>query len=432
MATYENYKYSGVKWLGEIPSHWKVKNMREFFRERKSLSKDGKETLLSVSEYTGITKSITESGENKSRSKSLVGYKKCNEGDLIINIMLAWKRGLGVSPFNGIVSPSYCVFSTNNINAQYANYLLRTDTYIAEFKRHSTGIIESRLRMYPDEFKNIRCIFPPLEEQESIVAYLDKETSKIDKAIEAQQNLINTLNERKQIIISHVVSNGLDKNVKLKDTGIDWLGQIPDGWEINKLKALAEIKGRIGFRGYTNQDLVDKGEGAITLSPSNIVNGKMNFLKCSYLSWFKYYESPEIMVKNGNILFVKTGSSYGKTAFVNNLPMEATINPQFSLIKALNINPEFLNFAITSNYFKLQVERGVIGSTIPTISQSAIKNMVILVPPIEEQHAIVTYLSSLFSNIDRIITKSEEMIALLQERKQIIINEVVTGKKKVI
>jgi type I restriction enzyme S subunit len=112
--------------------------------------------------------------------------------------------------------------------------------------------------------------------------------------------------------------------------------------------------------------------------------------------------------------------------------MEATINPQFSLIKALNINPEFLNFAITSNYFKLQVERGVIGSTIPTISQSAIKNMVILVPPIEEQHAIVTYLSSLFSNIDRIITKSEEMIALLQERKQIIINEVVTGKKKVI
>ena len=432
MATYGSYKDSGVKWLGQIPSHWGVGKMREFFSERKELSSEGTETLLSVSEYRGITPSVSDDGENISRSASLVGYKKCKASDLIINIMLAWKRGLAISQYDGIVSPSYCVFKTRNINPSYANYLLRTDLYISEFKRNSTGIIESRLRMYPDNFKNIQCIKPPIKEQEAIVEYLDKITGDIDRAIEAQQKLIDALNERKQIIITNAVTRGFNPDAPLRDSGIDWLGQIPQHWEIKKLKSLAEIRGRIGFRGYTNADLVDEGDGAITLSPSNIIKGKMSYDKCSYLSWFKYNESPEIKVKNGHILFVKTGSSYGKTAFVSDLPMEATINPQFSLIKPSHINPNFLNFALSSEYFKAQVERGVIGSTIPTISQNVIGNFYILTPSNEEQDAIVFSLMTILSKIDDSIYNCEKMIALLQERKQIIINEVVTGKKKVI
>lgn len=138
------------------------------------------------------------------------------------------------------------------------------------------------------------------------------------------------------------------------------------------------------------------------------------------------------MVHNGNILFVKTGSSYGKTAFVTDLPMEATINPQFSLIKAIYIDPEFLNYAISSQYFKLQVERGVIGSTIPTISQNTIGNMIILCPPKKEQKEIDEMLKLTLEDINSSISNCERMISLLQERKQIIINDVVTGKKKVI
>lgn len=148
MATYESYKDSGVKRLGQIPSHWGTGKMREFFSERKQLSQDGSEMLLSVSEYSGITPSVNEAGENVSRSASLIGYKKCKSTDLIINIMLAWKRGLGISDYEGIVSPAYCVFGTHNINPHYANYLLRTDLYTAEFKRNSTGIIESRLSLH--------------------------------------------------------------------------------------------------------------------------------------------------------------------------------------------------------------------------------------------------------------------------------------------
>ena len=129
------------------------------------------------------------------------------------DLLLAWKRGLGVSSYDGIVSPAYCVFSTHKINPPFANYLLRTDLFIAEFKRNSTGIIESRLRMYPDDFKNIMCLFPPTSEQEATVAYLDKVTGEIDRAIEARQKMIDALNERKQIIINEVVT-GKKKVIK--------------------------------------------------------------------------------------------------------------------------------------------------------------------------------------------------------------------------
>ena len=242
MATYDNYKDSGVKWLGKIPSHWEVCKMRKFFSERKELSQSGKETLLSVSEYKGITQSVNEDGENVSRSASLIGYKKCQKNDLIINIMLAWKRGLGITTYDGIVSPAYCVFHTSSLNPQYANYLLRTDLYIAEFKRNSSGIIDSRLRMYPDDFKNILCLTPPPVEQEAIVAYLDKAVGEIDRAIETQQKMIDALNERKQIIISHAVTRGFNQEAPLRDSGIDWLGQIPAHWEVIPMRYLCRMR----------------------------------------------------------------------------------------------------------------------------------------------------------------------------------------------
>ena len=331
---------------------------------------------------------------------------------------------------HGIISGAYLGLKVKRgVNSRYIHFLLHNWDVSKELYRYGSGLRQS---LSWADIKYLLLAKPPLIEQEAIVVYLDKVTGDIDRAIEAQQKMIDALNERKQIIITRAVTRGLNPDAPLRDSGIDWLGQIPEHWEIKKLKALSDIKGRIGFRGYTNSDLVEQGEGAITLSPSNIVNGKMSYNKCSYLSWHKYFESPEIMVANGHILFVKTGSSYGKTAFVTDLPMEATINPQFSLIKPKKVNPYFLNYAISSQYFKLQVERGVIGSTIPTISQSAIGNMLVLTPPLSEQISIIEYLNSHFEDLDSIISNCERMISLLQERKQIIINEVVTGKTKVI
>lgn len=432
MATYDSYKDSGVKWLGQIPSHWEILPGKIVFYENKTKNSTNSETfVLSLSYGHIIPKRDVNEGlvpENYS------GYQIVEPGYIIIrctdlqNDKVSLRTGY--VNHHGIISGAYLGLVCHpKFNSRYLHYLLHNWDVTKELYRYGSGLRQS---LSWNDIKYLLLAIPTHTEQEAIVSYLDKETGEIDRAIEAQRKMIDALNERKQIIITRAVTRGLNPEAPLRDSGIDWLGQIPAHWEVKKLKAIAEIKGRIGFRGYTNADLVEPGNGAITLSPSNIVNGKMDYSKCSYLSWFKYYESPEIMVSNGHILFVKTGSSYGKTAFVANLPMEATINPQFSLIKPNDIEPEFLNYSITSAYFKKQVERGVIGSTIPTISQFAIKNMVIIVPPREEQNEIITSLNESFNSLDCVISNCERIIELLTERKQIIINEVVTGKKKVI
>lgn len=427
MERYIEYKDSGVKWLGEIPSHWEVRKSKYLWKETFSISGTGDEELLSVSQYDGVTPA-----KGESRSESLIGYKRVSENDLVINIMLAWLGGLGVSKYEGIVSPAYCIYKLiDNSDPRFLHYLYKTPLYLAEFARHSTGVVPSRWRMYTDDFGQVLTLLPPIGEQKAIANYLDSVTSKIDEAIAQQQKMIDLLNERKQIIINNAVTKGLDPNVKMKPSGVDWIGDIPEHWEIKKLKHLAMIYGRIGFRGYNASDLVDEGEGAITLSPSNMKEHKMQYDKCSYLSWNKYYESPEIMIYNGDVLFVKTGSTYGKSCLVDNLPMEATINPQLVVFKEFKCNNAFFEFLLQSNIIRDQVELSVIGGTIPTISQEKILNYVVPIPSNEEQKSIVDYINNRCNPVNEAIKVADKQISLLQERKQIIINDVVTGKVKV-
>lgn len=427
MERYSEYKDSGVKWLGEIPSHWELLKSKYLWKETFENSTSGKEDLLSVSQYTGVTKSKADS-----RSESLIGYKIVHKDDLVINIMLAWLGGLGVSNDEGVVSPAYCTYKLiRDYNPKFLHYLYKTPMYLAEFARHSTGVVPSRWRMYTDDFGQVVSLLPPVEEQDTIVRYLDAATSKIDKAIAMQQKMIDLLNERKQIIIQNAVTKGLDENVEMKDSGVEWIGMIPKHWEIKRLKYVMHSYGRIGFRGYGTDDIVDEGQGAITLSPSNIQDSSMDYSKKTYLSWSKYYESPEIMIKNGDVLMVKTGSSYGKCAVVKGLPMECTINPQLVVFKEHKELPEFLAYSFQTTYAKCFINTSVIGGTIPTISQEKINNYIFPFPPKTEQQAIVAYLDKEMQRFDSAISNCQRQIALLQERKQIIINEVVTGKVKV-
>ena len=172
------------------------------------MTETGQEDLLSVSEYYGVARRIDkmEDGEYESRADSLVGYKVCKKDDLVINIMLAWKRGLGFSDFDGIVSPAYAVYRGKDIAPHYFHYLMRTDMYVAEYKRNSKGIIDSRLRMYTDRFNNIMAIVPPLSEQQAIAAYLDEKCSKIDAATENIGKQIDALKRLKRALINEVVT----------------------------------------------------------------------------------------------------------------------------------------------------------------------------------------------------------------------------------
>lgn len=193
-----------------------------------------------------------------------------------------------------------------------------------------------------------------------------------------------------------------------------------------RLKYVVDIFGRIGFRGYTEQDLVDENEGAITLSPSNIQNMKMDYSKCSFLTWQKYYESPEIKIKNGDVLFVKTGSTYGKVGYVENLPMEATINPQLVVFKNISMNSKLLFYMLQMSFVKDQCELAVVGGTIPTMSQVKIGNIYIPFPSLVEQQRIAEFLDRECGKIDGLKADIQAQIDTLEQYKRSIITEAVT------
>ena len=192
-----------------------------------------------------------------------------------------------------------------------------------------------------------------------------------------------------------------------------------------RLKYVVDIFGRIGFRGYTEQDLVDENEGAITLSPSNIQNMKMDYSKCSFLTWQKYYESPEIKIKNGDVLFVKTGSTYGKVGYVENLPMEATINPQLVVFKNISMNSKLLFYMLQMSFVKDQCELAVVGGTIPTMSQVKIGNIYIPFPSLVEQQRIAEFLDRECGKIDGLKADIQAQIDTLEQYKRSVITEAV-------
>lgn len=211
-----------------------------------------------------------------------------------------------------------------------------------------------------------------------------------------------------------------------KNTKAFYNTEIPRDWNVERFGDMCRINGRIGYRGYTVEDIVPKGEGAITLSPSNFKAGKLNYSDCTYISWFKYDESPEIQISNGDILLVKTGSTYGKSALVDNLIEKATINPQIIVIKDVKADVNYLSFLIANQIFQKQINEAVVGGAIPTLSQENILNFKIPLPPLPEQKAIAQVLST----ADAAIHTTEKLIAQKELRKKWLMQQLLTGKKR--
>ena len=220
---YKNYKSSKVAWLGNIPEHWEMRRIKYIFKEQDKRSELGSEDLLSVSHYTGVTKKSDKvtNGELLTNANTLVGYKIVEKGDLVINIMLAWNGSLGISKYHGITSPAYCVYKSLIGGEKYFGYLFRTKNAQQEFKKQSTGIIDSRLRLYSDKFFNIKTVIPPLPEQLAIANFLDYKLGKIDRFIQKKKQLIKLLNEQKAGIINDAVTRGLNPNANMKPSNIE-------------------------------------------------------------------------------------------------------------------------------------------------------------------------------------------------------------------
>lgn len=348
------------------------------------------------------------------------------ENDLVINIMLAWLGGLGVSSYNGLVSPAYCVYKmTDEQDPRFLHYLYRTPLYLAEFARRSSGIVPSRWRMYTDDFGQVLTILPPLPEQRAIVTYLDRVTGDIDRAIEESQKMIDLLNERKQIIIQHAVTKGLNKNAKLKYSGVEWIGEVPEGWECLPLRRVAEVnpsrKKKLSsdsLVGYAPMECIRNDN----MQPLTSVLSRLS-------TGLTYCETNDIVLakvtpcfENGNVAIVPQVE--------NNCCFASS---EIFVYRCGNrIESRFLLYYFQNKGF-IDAGASTMQGTggLKRVTTDFAKNAIITLPSMEEQKEIIKYLDDYTTHIKSAVASAERKIALLRERKQIIINEVVTGKVKV-
>lgn len=423
MERYSEYKDSGVKWLGEIPSHWEVVRGLAVFSENKNKNTQLENSIvLSLSYGKIIVKKDIDSGLVPEEYSS---YQIVKPGFIIVrstdlqNDKTSLRIGYVCN--EGIITSAYLGLQVKgNNNDKYLYYFLHDWDITKEIYRHGNGLRQS---LSWNDLRDVNVLLPPLSEQDAIVRYIDAATSKIDKAIAMQQKMIDLLNERKQIIIQNAVTKGLDENVEMKDSGVEWIGMIPKHWEILKLKRCASIK--TGTTPPTNERKYFDGGRISWFTP-----GDLNDLHLKFAS--KTITQKAIDDKVGRlfpaktIYFVGIGATVAK---VSACEFAASSNQQINAI----ICNESLDYIFATYVLKSEQEfiRNMANYvTLPIINQSDTGLIDMIVPPKSEQQAIVAYLGKEMQRFDSAISNCQRQISLLQERKQIIINEVVTGKVK--
>ena len=407
MERYSEYKDSGVQWLGKIPSHWEVKRLASCFTERKVKVSDKEFDPLSVTK-NGIYPQL----ENVAKTNDGDNRKLVLSGDFVINSRSDRKGSSGVAKQDGSVSLINIVLKPRkNIYPDFCNYLLKCYSFIEEYYRNGRGIVADLWTTRYDEMKTIKISVPILNEQKAIVRYLNKVTSKIDEAIAQQQKMIDLLNERKQIIINNAVTKGLNPDAPMKDSGVDWIGEIPEHWELKQYRHL-----------FHNLDYLRKPITADLRSRNNPL--------------YDYYGASGIIDKidhfniEDKVLLI---AEDGANLLLRNLPLiykaegRFWVNNHAHILKPIKDDYDFLAYVMESTDYTLYIT----GSAQPKLSQANLNAVKLPIPPLYEQLKIVEHIKAKTEGIDFSIYNAKRMLTLLQERKQIIINDVVTGKVKV-
>ena len=404
MNKYDSYKPSGVKWLGEIPSHWEVKRLASYFTERRVKVSDKDYEPLSVTKL-----GIFPQWENVAKTNDGDNRKLVKKGDFVINSRSDRKGSSGVSDRDGSVSLINIVLQPRKtILAQYSNYLLKSYRFIEEYYRNGRGIVADLWTTRYEEMKMIKLAIPPLKEQTAIANYLDTATAKIDAAIAQQQKMIDLLNERKQIIINRAVTKGLNPNAKMKDSGVEWIGEVPEHWEVMRMRYLCSIT-------TGNKDTINRVDDG--LYPFYVRSPKVE-----RINTYSYDGEAVLMAGDG----VGAGKVFhyvnGKFDYHQRV---------YNFYNIKKIQAKLLYYYMKS-HFRYVIEQLSAKSTVDSVRLNMIQDFLVVIPPMQEQLDLIEYLDSQMKNLDDSISIFENQISLLQERKQIIINEVVTGKVKVV
>jgi type I restriction enzyme S subunit len=417
LKSYPEYKDSGLQWLGKIPVHWTEKRAKYFFREVDERSSTGQEEMLSVSHITGVTPR-SQKNVTMFKAESNVGHKLCHPCDLVINTMWAWMGALGVAKQTGIVSPSiYRPIRSNAFLPEYIDHLLRTKPYVTEYINNSTGVRSSRLRLYPEKFLEIPIICPSYQEQTQMLAFIGAKDRLIHFYIRAKRQLMKLLNEQKHAIIKHTVTLGLDPNVCLKPSGVEWLGDVPEHWRLRKLKFLTSFENGIAFK---PGDWKDSGIPIIRIQNLNGSN-EFNYTDRDDLP-------KHLLVHPNDLLFSwsgNRGTSFGP--FLWDRAFVACLNQHIFKLSGYSLHKAFFYYLLNAvtRYVEEQTH-GIIG--LVHITKPELGAISVPVPPDDEQIAIARYLHDGLKEQDALILHTRREIALINEYRTRFIAEVVTGK----
>ena len=392
-ATYDSYKDSGVDWLGKIPSDWDLLKVKNIFRlVMKFAPKNNDCELLSV--YTDIgVKPRKELEERGNRATTTDGYLIVEKGDIVVNKLLAWMGAIGLSDYDGVTSPAYDVLKPKMpIEGIFYHLLFRSPQCTSELKRHSRGIMDMRLRLYFDKFGDVVVPYPNIEVQKKIVSFLAEKTAQIDQAIALKQQQIEKLNEYKQIVIQNAVTKGLNPNAPMKNSGVEWIGNIPEHWDVKKNTHLFN---KIGSGTTpTSSDLSYYDSGDINWLQTGDLNNdyivatsrKINQKAMSKFSSLKLYDENSLVI-------AMYGATIGKVGL---LKIKSTTNQACCVLG--NSDKVFMKYIFyVMQFAKNHLISNSYGGGQPNINQDMIKNLRIPYPNLQEQEKIAKNLFTIFS-----------------------------------
>lgn len=430
---YDQYKDSGVEWIGEVPAHWDVNRAKWLFRKEErpvrpeddivTAFRDGVVTLRSNRRTEGFTNALQEHG-----------YQGIRKGDLVIHAMDAFAGAIGVSDSDGKSTPVYAACVNRGeyyTNSFYYAYLLRYMSKAGFIEALAKGIRERSTDFRFADFAKLDLPIPPKEEQDRIANFLDQKTAEIDAAIAKKQRLIELLKEQKAILINRAVTQGLDPDVPMRDSGVEWIGQVPEHWEVKKLKFFSEVQSGITLgKSYSGNNL----EQIPYLRVANVQDGCFDLKDIAELNLPPSIAS-QYLVKTGDILITEGGDidKLGRgTVWEGEVSPCLHQNHIFAVrIKESTAKNYFVSLVLGVDYGRKYFTNTANKTTnLASTNKTKLGNLPVALPPLNEQVKIIEYANSVNSDYADILSVSMQEAEVLKEYKNTLISEAVTGKIK--
>ena len=432
MRRYDSYKDSGVEWMGEVPSHWNLIPNKYIFKLRKNVvgKRSNEYDLLSLS-LKGVIKRDMENPEGKFPAE-FDTYQEVKEGDFIFCLFDVEEtpRTVGLSSYRGMITGAYTIFETNNVDKKFIYYFYLNLDSDKRLKPLYKGL---RNTISKETFFSFNTFIPPLSEQQKIAQFLDDKTAKIDQAVDLAEKQIALLKEHKQILIQNAVTRGLNPDVPLKDSGVEWIGQVPEHWEVKRFRNLFDFGKGLSI---TKENLQDEGIPCVNYGEIHSKYGfevipERDALKCVDSKYLVFKNS---MLNKGDFVFADTSEDIEGSGNFTYLNSSTRIFAGYhTIITRLKITAihRYIAYYFDSLSFRNQIRNKVKGVKVFSITQSILKGTFVLLPNLKEQQQIANYLDTQTAKIDQAIALKTAHIEKLKEYKSVLINNVVTGKVQV-